>query len=152
VKNGYVVGIDPGFTGGLVFVKAAIGGPIILDAVDMPVRGEGKQTEINVEEIHKWLEETFKFPVYLEFPTARPGEGAQRSFRFGHGVGMVEATAIAMRRNVVAGKRNPEGRSAEEAVTQLYGEGLEKLKGPRGGWKSGRVDAALVAYWGLVHG
>jgi crossover junction endodeoxyribonuclease RuvC len=73
-----VLGIDPGLTGALALY---CDGEWIL--LDMPLAGDAKHRELNGPELCRWLREHQPDHAFLEFASARPGQGVTSMFKFG---------------------------------------------------------------------
>ena len=73
-----ILGIDPGLTGALQLFWRD--GQWTL--LDMPVVSNGKRNELNGPEICRWLREHAPHHAFLEFASARPGQGVTSMFRF----------------------------------------------------------------------
>jgi hypothetical protein len=73
-----ILGIDPGITGAFALYRD---GEWIL--FDMPIAGDAKHHEINGPEVCRWLREQAPDHAFIEFASARPGQGVTSMFRFG---------------------------------------------------------------------
>lgn len=88
-----IVGIDPGLRGGAACIEATRGGrPILLDAIDLPVSGEGAKKRIDVLALTQWLLTHMPDYAYIERAQAMPDQGASSGFIYGRAVGACEAT------------------------------------------------------------
>lgn len=89
-----IVGVDPGFTGGIAFLSE--GG---LRIHDMPVyKSPQGRTELNLMETAKTLIPPAghsRYIAVLEKVSARPGQGTASLFRFGQGYGALEMALTA---------------------------------------------------------
>lgn len=159
--HAFYAGIDPGFTGALSVMNAK---GTTLKVWDMPTTGTGKKKEIDLEGLEKVFKHIARLPdvvLGLEWPTTRPGEGAERSERFGRGKGYLEAFAFLKRidyyllaPNLWKGRLGLPGKSDKEAdkkglavLDLYYSAHHDTFVGPRGGVRSGRVDAACIAHF-----
>lgn len=157
------VGVDPGFHGAI--------GRISLDgqrlsAWDLPVTrsDNDKSREFDLPALAGLIKTLRRLPgvtVGLEFPTTRPGEGAERSKRFGHGLGLLEGMlfirGVSYRRippNLWKGRLGVPGKTEKGAVAasaaffDLYYPAYHDLiRGPHGGLLDGRIDALLIAHY-----
>lgn len=157
----YFTGIDPGFSGAIVTI--GLDGSI-QNMHDLPVINEGKEREFNLEELDKYIYELSTFTdlsVGLEHPTTRPGEGAERSRRFGYGQGLLEALLFVrhisyarIAPNLWKGRLGLPGKEHTGAVKQsadvcdwYYPDATDLIRGPRGGLLDGRIDALLIAHF-----
>jgi crossover junction endodeoxyribonuclease RuvC len=73
-----VLGIDPGLTGAVALCR---GNDWLL--LDMPITGDAKHHEINGPELCRWLREHQPDHAFVEYASARPGQGVTSMFRFG---------------------------------------------------------------------
>jgi len=160
------IGIDPGFTGAVA--RFAVGPPLRLYVADIPViGGRGRKRQYDLEAlvpIFKRLQRLPATDIALEYPSTRPGEGAERSKRFGEGIGILRGIMAALGiepalvvpnlwkgRLGLPGKTDPEANKQAAALFDTYyPEFTDLIRGPRGGLKSGRIDAALIAHWRWV--
>jgi len=157
------VGIDPGFKGALAMIYRGE-----IRVRDLPTKlRKSTGNEFDRGELLKALTTFCRCPgrdvhVGLEHPTTRPGEGAERSKRFGEGLGLIEGMLVALGVSYelippakwkmslgVPGKdwegANEIGRALIEQMYPAYKHG--DFHGPRGGLLDGRVDATLIAHY-----
>jgi hypothetical protein len=155
-------GVDPGFSGALATISPD---GLTLAVVDMPVTSAetDRQREIDLLALAAWVHARGSAGlVGLEWPTTRPGEGAERSERFGRGKGYLEAFLFAYQisyeklapnkwkgRLGLPGKDNPQADflGAELLRRQYPGRADPLIVGPRGGLLSGRIDALCIAHY-----
>lgn len=156
------VGIDPGFKGAIALVSC----DGAVSVYDMPVteRGTDRQREIDLPALRAIFQGLAIPPlplVGIEWPTTRPGEGAERSERFGRGKGYLEAFALLhdlphkrIPPNLWKGRLGIPGKSHKEAnplaaetVERFYPAAKHLIYGPRGGVLDGRADAILIAHY-----
>ena len=91
-----VIGGDLGTHGGLAIVAVEDGAaPRLVDAIDVPVIGEGAKGRIDAIAIRAWVDKHDVAHAYLERAQAAPGQGASNGFKYGRAVGSIE-TAIAL--------------------------------------------------------
>ena len=161
----FICGIDPGFRG--AFCVMNIQGTH-LQFWDMPMTtpagGKDKQREIDLVGLDAIFTHLRLLPaclVGIEWPTTRPGEGAERSERFGRGKGYLEAFAylkglvyrkiapnLWKPRLGLPGKTNVEAnRMAFNLFQHFYPDATKSILGPRGGILDGRCEAALIAHY-----
>ena len=90
----FVIGIDPGLTGGL----AAVDGNIVVATLRMPVVSVGKHRIVDGGELYRFLDAWMYDAecVVIERNSSRPGQGVASSFAFGRATGAVEAAAMAV--------------------------------------------------------
>lgn len=156
------VGIDPGFQGGICGITS--GGELFM-CRDMPTIGEGKKRTYDLDTLWKITQFLHDRPgqvlVGLEWPNTRPGEGAERSARFGMGKAYLHSmlhfsqTKYALLApNLWKGRLGLPGKHDKTAAQQglalletVYGGGRGRYTGDRGGIKDGRVDAACIAHF-----
>lgn len=160
----FYAGIDPGQTGGIGIMNAA---GTTVRAWDMPLTKADKdrQKEIDLDALYSIYREFKRRPklaLGIEWPTTRPGEGAERSERFGRGKGYLHAFAhllgldyYLIAPNLWKGRLGLPGKSDTDAVRKTA-ELLERyypdqcgdlIRGPRGGLKGGRIDALAIAHF-----
>jgi len=91
-----VIGGDLGTHGGLAVVAIEDGAaPRLVDAIDVPVIGEGAKGRIDAIAIRAWVDKHDVAHAYLERAQAAPGQGTSNGFKYGRAVGSIE-TAIAL--------------------------------------------------------
>ena len=157
-----IIGIDPGVTGAIAFVKDFTFDR--LDVQDMPVMaGTGKRQQVNGAELTKIFRQahqdyaTVKKPenitVYIEQVSAMPGQGVSSMFNFGMSYGVVLGVVTALGYSVHlvtpqswkkrAGLIGKEKDAARTKAQLLYpGADLGRKK------DIGRADALLIARFG----
>lgn len=160
----FYVGIDPGFSGAIGMMNRAA---TSLRVWDMPVTTRGdsdSKREFDLPGLRDVFKRLKKFPrvaVGIEWPTTRPGEGAERSERFGRGKGLLEAFAFLADldyfklaphawkgRLSLPGKSDPEcGKICLAFYERFYPTWTGLCLGPKGGIKDGRLDALLIAHF-----
>jgi len=157
----WVVGIDPGFSGAVG--RMDMNGDH-LHVTPLPISGKGKGREFSLPGICGQMYALSRVPqllVGLEWPTTRPGEGAERSERFGRGKGYLHmglecykvpyeliAPNLWKGRLHLPGKSDPEsGRKCREYFLRYYPNQAHLITGPRGGHLDGPCDALLIAHW-----
>jgi hypothetical protein len=100
--------------------------------------------------------------VFLEKVHSMPDQGVASSFTFGVGFGIWQGilAALGMQHTLVTPQRwkkvcladvakNNDAAEAAHAA-RLYPAASALIRGPRGGLKTGRVDALLIAHYGVV--
>jgi crossover junction endodeoxyribonuclease RuvC len=87
------LGVDPGAAqGGLAIVELNDGAaPQLLDAIDLPVAGLGAGARIDVLAVCTWIKHHNPQHAYVERGMAMPRQGASSGYKFGRGVGAIEA-------------------------------------------------------------
>lgn len=161
-EHKFYLGIDPGFTGALGLINSA---GTSVEAWDMPVTGTGKKREYDLDGLATLFKRLRRLPqlvVGIEWPTTRPGEGAERSERFGRGKGYLHAYAhvLGLEYYLISpalwkGRLGLPGKSDSQAnrIACDYFRGHYPncdrgvVEGPRGGVRHGRVDALLIAHF-----
>ena len=96
-----IIGIDPGVSGSICFLKDGK----ILDVIEMPVMNEGKKNKKQVNGAQIYNEITKKINnnhetsirVVIEHVTAMPGQGVTSMFNFGQSFGVLKGVCSAMR-------------------------------------------------------
>ena len=159
----FYVGIDPGFTGAISCINAV---GTTVKVWDMPiikaVRLRRREFDLNgLQAVFKHIRRFPDVVVGLEWPTTRPGEGAERCERFGRGKGILQAMLHVMKleyylispnlwkgRLGIPGKTNKDANKLAAKLFDIYyAEYSHLLRGPRGGIKDGRADACLIAHF-----
>lgn len=160
------VGVDPGFAGAIALINGGV--PMIWD---MPVRTAKLDRKRELDLGRLWViirqfKQDLDAPlVGLEWPTTRPGEGAERAKRFGVQMGQLEALLYAARLDYervppatwkghlcVTGKTQDNWEQISiDLFTTYYPEYTELIYGPQGGLKDGRLDALLIAHYMRVN-
>ena len=95
-----IIGIDPGISGSICFLKDGR----ILDVVEMPTMTEGKKNkkQVNGSQIYnEFLKRINKFQrddirVIVEQVSAMPGQGVTSMFNFGQSFGILKGICSAM--------------------------------------------------------
>jgi len=157
-------GIDPGATGAICVIDSSLE---ILELQDYP--GNERDCAQIVNNYAKWWHQNgFELFVALEFVHSMSGQGVKSMFSFGENYGIWKAClasngikyANPSPQQWMAGliKKNVKGLNQKErkketarahlvAATNFFPEWRTSFKGPRGGIKTDRCAAALLAYW-----
>jgi crossover junction endodeoxyribonuclease RuvC len=85
-----ILGVDPGLSGALALCCE---GQWLL--LDMPIAGDAKHHEINGPELCRWLREHRPDHAFVEYASARPGQGVVSMFRFGVTYGAIKMALAA---------------------------------------------------------
>jgi hypothetical protein len=156
-----VVGIDPGATGALAIFDTVTG----LETIqDMPMWHQvvGKTTRPRVDTVQV----ADLFDVYamlgvklicMEAVGGRPRQSASAAFVFGYGVGLLMMAAIQSRipvetvepatwKKVMRCPKDEEG--IVQRADQMFPEFRAQFRGPKGGVKHDRAEAAMLAKYG----
>lgn len=88
-----IVGIDPGYSGGLALVKD---GKLWETHVMPTVKLKGHKRDIDEEGLVELLDKLMPDHVYLEWVSAMPKQGVVSMFNFGTGWGVVRGTLTAL--------------------------------------------------------
>lgn len=159
----FYAGIDPGFSGAIGLMSAE---GTMVRVWDMPIttKGTDRTRELDLAELWRVIRSLRSFPdcvVGVEWPTTRPGEGAERSERFGRQKGVLEAMLYCIGapyhklapnlwkgRLGLPGKDNPNAKSlADTMFHNYYPEYGHIVRGPKGGLLDGRCEALLIAHY-----
>lgn len=167
-----IVGIDPGTTGA-VCILAPDGRVEFVDTPTIEVKnGKKTKTEFDEPSMVSTLRNVrgtagqlgMQLLAVIEKVNAMPSiqgrrtMGTTSAFSFGMGYGMWRMACAAIgipyqlvhpatwKKLVLAGAAKSDGAEAVIAG-QLYPDIAASLRGPRGGLKTGRVDALLIAHW-----
>ena len=95
-----VIGIDPGISGAICFLKNGR----IIDVIEMPTMTEGKKNkkQVNGSQIFNEISERFQkldknnIRVVIEQVSAMPGQGVTSMFNFGQSFGILKGICAAM--------------------------------------------------------
>jgi crossover junction endodeoxyribonuclease RuvC len=88
-----VLGIDPGIRGGLAIVSDAVDGiGTLIDAVNIPVVGDGASERVDAAAIRDWVKRFNPVLAFIERAQAMPRQGASSGFKYGRATGSIEAT------------------------------------------------------------
>jgi crossover junction endodeoxyribonuclease RuvC len=153
--NETILGIDPGLSGALAFLRSD--GLVIHD---MPTLTAGKKREIDEIELARLIDAAGPIDhAFLEQVGTRPGEGAVGAFAFGRGYGLIRGilrahfvpiinvTPAKWQRDL--GIKTGAGKDAARAMAK---ERFQHQAGLFARVKDdGRADAALIALWGNLH-
>ena len=150
--SGGILGIDPGLSGALALCRD---GQWIL--LDMPIVGDGKRHEINLPILCGWLREQKPAHAFLEYASARPGQGVVSMFNYGCTYGALKAliaaheiplTIVAPTRwkPAVGILRGSDKEASRLRALQLFPEQAASLALKK---HHGRADAMLLAYFGF---
>lgn len=159
----YYVGIDPGFAGAIGVMNAQ---GTSVRVFDMPVaegeRDRDRKLDLaGLRDVYRTVTHLPDVVMGIEWPTTRPGEGAERSARFGQQLGTLHAFAFLMgleffliAPNLWKGRLGLDGKDvkganerAAEAFERYYPEHAGLIRGLRGGIMDGRMDALLIAHF-----
>jgi crossover junction endodeoxyribonuclease RuvC len=150
--SGGVLGIDPGLSGALALY---CDGQWVL-----PIAGDAKHHELNGPEICRWLRAHNPGHAFIEFASARPGQGVTSMFRFGCSYGAVKMAlaACGVPYTVVTPQKwklavgVPTGADKEasrQRALQLFPDQVINLARKK---DHARADAMLLAYFGMKAG
>jgi hypothetical protein len=168
-KHDVYCGVDPGFSG--AFGSISADGKIV-GVYPMPVKVLGKNSTyrgLNLEELSGICRQLCSYDdiVFgLENPTTRPGEGAERSFRFGRQLGVLEtflfktdrayyliSPSLWKGRLGLPGKEHdPHSEAGAKLWDSFYPNHRHLIRGPRGGILNGPLDALLIAHFLRIQG
>lgn len=155
-------GIDPGIKGAVGLVGDYLG----VKVVDTPTFTSPKgRPEYDVQGMYKLLSDLRRdYPGIrgvLEKVGAFPKNGSVGNFKLGYGYGLwamalaaleiphVLVHPIRWKKAVLDGApKTPQGECA--VAVRLYPTASTIVRGPKGGLKEGRVDALLLAHYGIL--
>jgi hypothetical protein len=157
----FYAGCDPGFSGAIALLNRS-GTTVRVWPMPVTEKDTDRQREINLDGLRDIFRHLRRMPdcaVGIEWPSTRPGEGAERSERFGRGKGYLEAFAFLHRLdyfklspagwkgrlNLPGKEKDPTSRAAAALWEKLYPERSDLIRGPRGGVLDGPLDALLIA-------
>tara|TARA_B100000963_G_scaffold353032_1_gene367098 strand:- start:1651 stop:2142 length:492 start_codon:yes stop_codon:yes gene_type:complete len=95
-----IIGIDPGISGSICFLKNGK----ILDVIEMPTMAEGKKNkkQVNGSQVYNEMIkritqfEKNQIRVVIEHVSAMPGQGVTSMFNFGQSFGIIKGVCTAM--------------------------------------------------------
>lgn len=152
----WVVGIDPGLSGGLAALCHDGVRAKLIDTISVPVAGVDAKRRVDVMAVIAWLR---GFPdvrhAFVERAQAMPDQGASSGFNYGRAVGALEACVMGCQVPVTlvearSWKRrfglSRDKEASRQRAIQLFPEGAALL-----GRKMdhNRAEAALIALFGL---
>lgn len=157
--NDCFMGIDPGKTGSaaIYFPKTEGNDPQFL-FLDWP---KENNPMIVRDQISDWINGdayTIQFAI-LEKVASMPGQGVKSVFSFGINYGMWQAILASLcisyqmmppqqwQKGLITGSDGADPKKrGRNFVTRMWPNQLREFMGPKGGWKDGRADAAIMAY------
>ena len=160
----WVVGIDPGLTGGLVCVSNVVNnlrtGTDVVSFLDMPIRTfpNSKAKFVDGAEVLEFLQFTKPDRIVVELVATRPGQGVSSSGQFMNAFGGVVAACFASGCQDITLVAPPVWKrkfgligtakdAARMKVREIWPHGADiAFKRKK---DSGRADAALIALYGL---
>ena len=90
-----ICGIDGGVRGGLSIVSIENGNaPALIACIDIPVAGAGARERVDPIAIRDWVLAHRPEHAFIERAQAMPGQGASSGFKYGRGVGAIEAAIM----------------------------------------------------------
>lgn len=156
-------GIDPGITGAIALITETT---VVLS--DTPsfksAKGRPEYDLVGMLKLLRDLQQIYPgIRGVLEKVGAFPKNGSVGNFKLGRGSGLWEMALAALdiphvlvhpirwKKSVLDGApKTPQGEAAVAA--RLYPGASPMFRGPKGGLKEGRVDALLLAHYGVVSG
>lgn len=153
-----ILGIDPGAGGALAFLDTVTGE---LRLQDMPgaivTRGGRNKNEPAPHALAAMIAIEGPDAVWLEKVGSMPKDSNVAAFSFGRSVGNVEGVIAALGipisyavpqvwQRFVRAREGKEGNCVR--ACELFPRAAAQFRGPRGGWRDGRADAALIAWYG----
>lgn len=89
------LGIDPGLNGGIAVLDWSGLSPGLVDAIDIPIIGEGAKKRVNVLAVLDFLDKLKPNHGFIERAQAMPEQGASSGFIYGRAVGALETCICA---------------------------------------------------------
>jgi len=87
-----ILGVDPGIHGGLAIIALSNGAaPQLIAAIDIPTVGVKAKERVDPIALRTWLQTHRPDHAYVERAQAMPKQGASSGFKYGRGVGCLEA-------------------------------------------------------------
>jgi crossover junction endodeoxyribonuclease RuvC len=150
-----ILGIDPGITGALALYHD---GQWILR--DMPIAGDAKHHEINGPALCAWLREHAPDHAFIEFASARPGQGVRSMFRYDCSYGALKMAlaacgvpytviAPAKWKPAVGVLKGANKESSRQRALQLFPDQAVNMARRK---DHARADVLLIAYYGIKNG
>lgn len=159
------VGVDPGINGALALYDQNLG---MLDLRDMPSfmqtvnkKKRARVDAVSLLEYMTWAKTMGADLVIIEAVGGRPKQSASSAFVFGYTVGLIMMAAISARLPIetVAPQawkkllRVPGGKEADDEAIMVRADDMmpeyrNMWRGPQGGRKLDRAEAAMLAYYG----
>lgn len=164
-----IVGVDPGQTGAFAVYDTETRRVISIE--DMPFWWQtvGKKKRRRVDGLALAdMFDTYEMMgvelVVMEAVGGRPRQGASAGFVFGYGVGLIYMAALYSRIVIetvppaawkkimnVPGKMNADDTAIINRADELFPLDRDKWRGPNGGKKVDRAEAAMMAKFGADH-
>jgi crossover junction endodeoxyribonuclease RuvC len=149
-----ILGIDPGLSGALALYNGQ------WTLLDMPVVGDAKRHEINGPLLCAWLREHAPDHAFIEYASARPGQGITSMFRFGvaYGATKMALAACGVAFTVVTPVKwkpavgistGADKEASRQRALQLFPDQAANLARKK---DHARADAMLIAHFGMKVG
>ena len=144
-----VLGIDPGINGALAFICG-----IKIEIRDMPIVKSIRRTRVNVSYLVQLVQDLNPDHAFVEFASARPGQGVSSCFNYGFSNGIIHGVLAALQVPMtiihpVKWKRElqvpRDKKEARMRASQLMPHGAHLWPLAK---HDGRAEAALIAYYG----
>lgn len=164
-----VMGVDPGVHGALAICEAASGAIVSIEDMPswkMPV-GKKTRTRVDAVELAERIETAVILGVELvviEAVGGRPRQSASGGFVFGYSVGLLYMACINSRLAIetvppgtwkkmlnVPGKSKANDDAIIARADEMFPEHRSLWRGPKGGKKVDRAEAAMLAHFGAKH-
>lgn len=166
-----VIGVDPGLSGAMARLDYTTGA---LDIQDMPtwnmVVAKKTRTRVDANDLIDYFELQKMMGaelVLIEAVGGRPKQSASAAFVFGYTVGLIYMACISVRLPIetvppqvwkkvlgLPGKKEKQGKTSKEQngliiqrADELMPEYRNLWRGPQGGYKLDRAEAAMLAYY-----
>jgi crossover junction endodeoxyribonuclease RuvC len=147
-----ILGIDTGLSGAL-----ALHGDGRWTLRDMPIAGDAKHHEINGPELCGWLREHKPDHAFIEYASARPGQGVSSTFKFGVAYGATKMALAACGvpytiitpakwKPAVGIQTGADKEASRLRALQLFPNQAANLVRKK---DHARADAMLLAYFGM---
>lgn len=157
-----ILGIDPGLNGGLAWFDGKDLALFEIPTVKARARGNEVVWTALADTVKRIVEGPYGVrAAWVERVSAMPGQGVASMFKFGYVAGGLHGLLAANRVPVnfvmpAMWKRALSVPAAKEGAVaracELFPKDAGSFRGPRGGWKDGLAEAALIAYYGFHHG
>jgi crossover junction endodeoxyribonuclease RuvC len=156
----YVIGVDPGLSGGIAILKP---NKELYDIYDIPqCPKSANKNWVDANKLHSILynlkQETTDIIAIIEQVHSMPGQGVASMFTFGEGLGCIRGVLVANGIPIewVSPQKwkkhfnlTKEKKVATAKVCNLYPQHTELFITPRGKCLDGRAEALLIGRWYL---
>jgi crossover junction endodeoxyribonuclease RuvC len=159
-----VIGVDPGITGGIAFLRVGLAALAIFEMPTLELARNGKKKRaINSYELARLIDANTRADAtvaWVENVGAKPSDGAVQAFQFGQATGLIvgvlagqfitteRVAPVSWRRamGIQAGAGKDISRATATKLFPRYAEQFARVK------DEGKAEAALIALYGAQQG